>query len=270
MDDFKDECLLYARTVQASVIKVLIEALKDLIFDTELVFDSDGIRVVDLDNTRVVMVHLRLDAEKFETFVCTEPVRIGINLGNLYKLLKTVGNSDTLTMFLEKGDRSRLGIRLESEERRAKTEFKINLLDVKSRPINIPPVEFSSCVILSSTDFQKIIRDMYSISDRVEIRNVQNRLFLTCKGDFCQQETVLEESDKFADASHGGGAGDIIQGVFCLKYLALFCKCSSLCSSVEVNMKNDYPLVVRYAVASLGELKLCLTPKSNDDDEYDE
>jgi proliferating cell nuclear antigen len=55
-------------------------------------------------------------------------------------------------------------------------------------------------------------------------------------------------------------SGDIVQGVFSLKYLVLFTKCTNLSSSVEIYLKNDYPLIVKFMVASLGELKLCLSP----------
>jgi proliferating cell nuclear antigen len=53
---------------------------------------------------------------------------------------------------------------------------------------------------------------------------------------------------------------NIIQGVFSLSYLAIFCKCSSLCPAVEINLRNDWPIIFKYTVAALGELKLCLSP----------
>jgi proliferating cell nuclear antigen len=54
---------------------------------------------------------------------------------------------------------------------------------------------------------------------------------------------------------------EIVQGVFALKHLVLFGKCTNLCNSIELYLKNDYPLIIKYSVASLGEIKLCLAPK---------
>ena len=54
---------------------------------------------------------------------------------------------------------------------------------------------------------------------------------------------------------------EIIQGLFALKHLVLFSKCTNLCPSIELYLKNDYPLIIKYLVASLGEIKLCLAPK---------
>ena len=44
------------------------------------------------------------------------------------------------------------------------------------------------------------------------------------------------------------------------KHLVSYCKCTNLCNSIELFLKNDYPLIIKYAVASLGEIKLCLAP----------
>jgi hypothetical protein len=51
----------------------------------------------------------------------------------------------------------------------------------------------------------------------------------------------------------------IIQGEFSLKNLGYFIKCTNLCQQVEMYLANDLPLVVKYDVASLGSIKLCLS-----------
>jgi proliferating cell nuclear antigen len=55
-----------------------------------------------------------------------------------------------------------------------------------------------------------------------------------------------------------GSATEIVQGIFELKYLTMFTKCTNLCPSIELYLKNDYPLVLRYMVANLGEIRLVL------------
>ena len=54
-----------------------------------------------------------------------------------------------------------------------------------------------------------------------------------------------------------------MQGIFSLKHLTHFTKCTNLCNTTELYLKNDYPLIVRYQVASLGEIKLCLAPQDD-------
>ena len=46
-------------------------------------------------------------------------------------------------------------------------------------------------------------------------------------------------------------------------YLILFTKCTNLCNQINLYIKNDYPLIIKYTVASLGTIKLCLAPNTN-------
>jgi len=44
----------------------------------------------------------------------------------------------------------------------------------------------------------------------------------------------------------------------------MFTKCTNLYNMVEIYLKNNFPLILRYQVASLGEIKLCLAQQDND------
>lgn len=257
-DRDQSEYVIWAKTSQSSALKTLLDTLKDLLEDVTFEFDHDGIRLVATDNTCIAMVHMRLEASKFDEYRCPKPTTLGINVPRLHKLVRSVGNSDTVTLFMEGEDASSLGILVENFERRTCTNFTIGLMDIDTPPIEVPPVSFESSLMLPSSDLQRYIRDMTAISDRVEITNTDGRLTLACTGDFCSQTTVLEESTSFQ--SEMNGETSIIQGIFSLKYLALFCKCSSLCSTVTMNLKNNYPVVLNYAIAALGDVKLCLSP----------
>lgn len=250
---------LEVRTVQSSAFKTLIEAIKELLTDTCIEFDETGMKIVAMDTSHIVLVHLKLAAEKFEFYHCPNKLVIGVNMLNFHKLIKTVNSNDTLTFFVDSNDYNHLGIKIESNLKNSKTTYKLNLLDLDNPKISVDPAEFNSVITLPSTDFQKICRDMNNIADQVEIKNIDKQLIFSCKGDFCAQSTVLTNHDGVSTISNRK-EGDIVQGVFNLKYLVLFTKCTNLCNTVELYLKNDYPLISKWTCASLGELKLCLSP----------
>ena len=113
---------------------------------------------------------------------------------------------------------------------------------------------------MPSNDFQKIIRDLSSISDKIEIKSVGNELIFKCSGQFAAAEIIRAELDGSMEFLVKQDSSKIIQGEFSLKNLGYFIKCTNLCSQIEVYLENDLPLVVKYNVASLGEVKLCLAP----------
>ena len=78
----------------------------------------------------------------------------------------------------------------------------------------------------------------------------------SCGYDYSPMQELFDDLKSQNDDSN-----KIIQGVYALKYLVLFSKCTNLCNSVEVYLKNDFPLIIKYEIASLGEIKLCLAPK---------
>ena len=147
----------------------------------------------------------------------------------------------------------------------ALTTFKLNLLDISDDEISIPPATFETEITLPSPDFQKIIRDMTNIGENIEIKSVGSTLMLNCEGDFASQETILCETQNGLSFSKSSKIESPIQGIFSLKYLLLFTKCTNLCNLIHMYIKNDYPLVIRYDVANLGHIKLCLSPNVDTD-----
>ena len=252
--------ILEVKTVQSQAFKILIEALKELLTDTCVEFDETGLKIVAMDTSHCVLAHLKLDASKFEYYSCQSKLCIGVNMLNFYKLIRTINSNDTLTLFIESSDINHLGIKIKNGEKNSKTTYKLNLLDLDNPKISIPHAEFNTVINLPSTDFQKICRDMNNLAESVEIKNIGNQLILSCKGDFCNQETIIVDNDTGVNTINNKKNNEIVQGVFNLKYLVLFTKCTNLCSNVELLLKNDYPLVIRYMVASLGELKWCCSP----------
>lgn len=252
---------LEVKTIQASAFKILVEALKEMLTDTCIEFDESGMKIVAMDTAHIVLVHLKLDASKFEHFYCAKKITIGVNMLNLHKLIKTINSNDTLTLFMDANDTNHLGIRIENGDKNTKTTYKLNLLDLDNPKISIDPAEFNSVITLPSTDFQKICRDMNNLAEFVEIRNINNQLVFACKGEFCAQETVLSDNDNNTICNRS--TNEIVQGIFNLRYLVMFTKCTNLCNTVELYLKNDYPLIIKYGVASLGEVKLCIAPSTN-------
>lgn len=252
--------LLEIQTLQSSTFKLVIDALKEILVDVNLEFDEQGMRIVAIDNKHVVLVHLKLDATRFERYFCERKMYVGINILKLHMLIKTISNNDVLTLFVEKDDSNSLGILIENPEKHIRTTYKLNMMDIEVVNVNIPPADFQTVITMPSVHFQKIIRDAHNLSDYIEFRNVGNSLCLKCKGDFASQETILG-TDKTLGlniAKSGQKSHEIVQGVFSLKYLSTFTKCTNLCSVVEIFLKNDFPLILKYNVASIGEIKLCL------------
>ena len=114
--------ILEIKTVQSAAFRILIEALKEILTDANLEFDSSGMKIMAMDSSHTVLVHLKLGSDNFENYECKKKVVVGVNMINFFKLIKTMGNSDTLSLYLERDNESVLGIRIENSEKNTTTK----------------------------------------------------------------------------------------------------------------------------------------------------
>jgi hypothetical protein len=195
--------------------------------DTNIQFTPDGMRIIDLDNTRVVMIHM-VHAEKFETYVCETEQR-----GEPRRPQQAdVDNTDTLTFFLDKSDYNRLGIGSRTTKR-TRTEYKLNLL-VWTRKAQHRGHGGSrrawSWTARTQQDRQEDGVAQWQGGDE----GVGDKLILTCIGGRAHRETIIR-----TPATTARDDGDeIVQSVFSLRYLMLFCKCQTFSDKLELYIRT--------------------------------
>jgi len=258
--------VLEIKTVQIAPFRTLMIALKDILLESNITFTSEGIKLINMDKTHTILVHMFLDAVNFEHFYCKYPkIVIGVNMFHLFKLINTIDNNDVLTIFIEEDDYSEgivtnLCLKFENGDINQCKIQKLKLIEPEEIELDVPDVKFSSIINLPSSDFQKIIRDLSNLSDRLEIKSVSNELIFKCKGSFAEAEIRRAEQKGIMEFVEKPDDIKVIQGEFSLKNLSYFIKCTNLCNSIEMYLENDLPVIVLYSVASLGKIRLCLAP----------
>lgn len=270
MASFNNDNILVIQTVQIAPFRTLMTALKDILLETNITFTPEGIKIINMDKSHTVLAHLSLEASKFEHYECSKSkIVIGVNMFHLFKLINTIDNDDTLTLYIEKCDYTDgivqfLGLKFENGDIKQQKIQKLRLIEPDAEELDVPNVTFSSVLNLPSADFQKIIRDLSCISEKIQIQSIATsegaELIFKCTGGFAQAEVRRAESNGSMEYIVKQDTKKIIQGEFSLKNLGYFIKCTNLCTQIEIYLENDLPLIVKYNVASLGEIKLCLAP----------
>ncbi|KAG5456484.1 MAG: proliferating cell nuclear antigen, partial [Olpidium bornovanus] len=87
-----------ARMQQGSIIKKILDAVKDLVNDANFDCSEEGISLQAMDNSHVALVALLLRSEGFDPYRCDRNMPLGINLSSLGKILKCAGNEDIITL----------------------------------------------------------------------------------------------------------------------------------------------------------------------------
>ena len=174
-----------------------------------------------MDKSHTILAHLFLDAEKFEYYFCKYPkIVIGVNMFQLFKLINSIDNDDTLTIYIEESEYcdgivNYLGLKFENGDIQ-QSKIKIKLIEPDEEELELPSVQFSSVINLPSSDFQKIIRDLSNISERLEIKSVGNELIFKCQGPFANCELSRTEMDGVTEFVQKQNNSTVIQGEFSL------------------------------------------------------
>ena len=265
---FTGNNILTIQTVQIAPFRTLMTAMKDILLETNISFTKEGIKIINMDKSHTILAHLFLEAQNFELYECKrDKIIIGVNMFHLFKLINTIDNDDTLTIYIEEADYTDgivqfLGLKFENGKIMQHKIQKLRLIEPDSEELSVPDVKFSSVINMPSVDFQKIIRDLSCISDKIEIKSVATsdgaELIFKCTGGFAHAEIRRAESDGNMAFIQKQDVSKIIQGEFSLKNLGYFIKWTNLCSQIEMYLENNLPLVVKHNVASLGTIKLAL------------
>jgi len=125
---------------------------------------------------------------------------------------------------------------------------------------------------MNSAEFQKICKDLNGLEARfITISLEGNSLHISCNGDIGNGDIRLSEAQESSNIlinRQEGYENVNIKGKYELKNLILFTKCTNLCSSIEIYLKDSYPLLIKYTIASLGYLHLCLSPLIETDENF--
>lgn len=90
-----------ARLEQGQILKKIVDAIKDLVAKVNIDTSLSGISLQAMDSSHVALVALNLKEEGFTRFRSDKPTTLGLDIGNLSKIMKCAGNDDIITMKAE-------------------------------------------------------------------------------------------------------------------------------------------------------------------------
>ena len=223
------------------------------------------IRFTATDHTKTSIINMALYGENFNKFeVGKSVVDVGINLNQFYKIIKSIENDDMIRLYIDKDDRQNLVMETRKSDGARDSSSKMKLMDINKKKLNIPPTNFDAVITIDTTEFHKRCKDMNNFAEYIDIQCTRNKMTLTCKGDVVEHSRDFYPETSSIKIKFAKNAPPVVQGIFELKYIVMFTKCSGLCDEIQIFMKNNYPLSIQYTVATLGRILFCLAPVPED------
>ena len=249
------------RTVQSGALRIYFAAISKIFKTGTFIINEAGIKMIKMQDE--LLLHTKLLAENFEEYIVSGEIKLNIDFVNLSKIMKTSGNDDTVTLMKKETD-DFWSIELSNCGYLSTRTFSIKMHNIEyDLEIYIPPAEFETELTMPTSDFQKIMKEMkLAGSDRLEIISTSaQELIFQCDGENIMQKYKLEGI--LNSLGYKQHENKEIHVEIPYEKILLCLGFTNLCNILHMYIKPDYPLVIRYSVANLGDIKLCFSPMAD-------
>jgi len=258
--------MVQATLKNGEILRKMIAAISDLVTDGNFDCNENGLSLQAMDSSHVSLVAMTLTKDAFSIWRCDSDCQLGIHLDHLNKVLKCMGGKDELDLnYAEGKDECEFVFKSPSEDK--VSHFGLKLMDIDSEHLGIPETEYKCNVRMSSSEFQRICRDLGVLGDTLTIAVNKDNVQFGVSGEIGKGEMTINSS---SDTGEDSVQTDIdcqepTSLKFAMRYLNFFTKATGLSNSVQLSMSPEVPLMVEYRIDEVGYVRYYLAPKIEDD-----
>jgi len=251
-------------TNEAHRLKVLIEMFCHTIKLACFELTDKGVYLRTTDSEDSLLIDLVLKREQFKKYKCVKPMYIGVNVLHLYKMLKCVKKKDSITLFIDDERPNDLAIKIEQYDQHNRTTSFVKIQNVQNIAPCVP-TGYGHPVIISSANFQKLIKGLNHIYEQVSVTATTDWIRFMCDaGEVYSREIEIGEltdSDRLIlkDVDTRIKNNEVLPDewhhyTFHTYQLVQLIKLSGLSSNIQAYINQDLPLQFRLNVGSLGDI----------------
>lgn len=250
-----------ARFASPTFLKRILESIKDLVTDANLLCTEDGMELQAMDAAHVCLISLTILADACTTYSCSQTLTLGLSITNFSKILKCVDADDSLILTVEDGG-STLDISAESSSGTQTSAFSMNLMDIDADHLSIPDTAYACSVKMSSADFTKRTRDLQMFGDTCSLAVTEEALTMAVRGDLGSATVVFKAAkDPTAKDSTEVDCSEPTTLCVAIKYLVSIIKAQGLNEQVTLFLSAGTPIHIVYDMGDRGSLGFHLAPK---------
>ena len=250
-----------ARLVHGSLLKTVLETVKDLMNEAILDCSDEGIQIQAMDNSHVLLMTVNMRADGFDEFQCDRTTSMGVNLAKMSKILRYGSNEDIITMKVDDPAET-VTFTFESPNTRKVSDYEMKLTQLDQEHLGTPDMNCSAVIKMPSDEFQRVVRDLSQFGKQLVIKCTKEGVKFSSMGNKGTGNVRL------AQWNEGGEEEAVIiemqeepvTMVFACRYLNMFTRASRLASQVSLYMFPDRLMIVEYNIGEIGHVRFYLAP----------
>lgn len=263
----------HCKTNEGHSVKILGELLQNNIKVGCYNVDEDGISMKIMDSNKHILINLVMSAENFTTYkvIKDKKITFGLNHAHFYKMLRSIKKKDSVSLFIDSDKPNSLGIEIIPKEKNRVTTSYITLQNMQNLNIDIPD-DYGKPVIIPSSEFQKMIKDMNNIYNTITVISKHRTVSFQCDAD-----GVYSRNVSFGEEDLECEEEEVTQ-TFDTEILTRISKIAGLNTVLQIHQKKDLPMRISSNIGNLGTVSIYIKSKqqieedenTNHDSEDDE
>lgn len=240
-----------ATTAGSDDLKAVVSAISTLVEEATFVANKDGVKFRGMDPSHVALIDIDWPNSAFEKYECSEEMNFGVRIDEFSKIIKRADKKDGITLSISDAT---LIVQIGKNKK-----YKIRLVESEASDTPVPKTEFTACISMTSSRFDKLLGDIGVVSDFLEITVTENSAKMGGKGDSGEVEIILEKDDPSVDEITAKGENS---GTYSIEYLNPVIKAvGGSAGSVKCEFSDTKPIRIEFQVADVGRIHFYLAPR---------
>lgn len=259
---------------QASLLKNLVQALKEIKPVVTLQCSEQGINIMELAPLGVALFHGVLRSENFELFRCDkDDTQLGLSLEQFHKVLGHVPNNVPLTLRKEDNEDHLSLITDSAEYGEGHREAIIKLVDTSNdrNDFTIPEDKYSAVVDLPSNKLKDILKGLQMSSNipHVTIKTSPDCIAFESTDEMMSLSLQIDAKGSMYTGTscefHFEPDATPLDQTYSLVYLTQFSRGCALSNKATLYIADGQPLRMRFALENTSFVDYYLAPRMRDD-----
>lgn len=221
--------------IEKKVFKKALETIVSVTDEARLQITNDGFSLKSVDPASVVICDFSLHKDAFEQYIIDEPKTVGMDFAKLLDMI-SVGGNDKVELKMDGMDKLKI--------KNGSLSYALSLPDADTlrKEPNIPEMDFSTKVEVSTEDLKRAIRAAKELSDAIVFGVEENKFYIEAENEMDKMRMQLAKEQLVSLVT----GEQPVTSKFSTDYLSDIAKGFSGVESVKIGMGKDHPLRIDF------------------------
>jgi len=248
------------------IFVAIFQVLKNCSNVVKLDLFQDKLYIQGMDKSHVCLFNVHICKEWFQSYVYEGTVcqSIVADTAALFTILSRAQENNTLVMYCDPGSADALNIDMlvTGKDKESKGEynryFQIPLVDTEQEMLDIPAIEYDAEFSLKSKQLVDLTGQLILFGDVLNIVCSEEGIDLHTSGDHGTMKVAIpiDDLNEFSISE-----GETIDLSYSLTYVHKMCLTTKLSKDIEIGIREDYPISIKYNLGENSHVLFFVAPK---------